>query len=302
MPLTTTHLLMTLRYFGYFDYPLSETELLWYCGASGEEHTLRLLLSQLVESGQISEYSNYYSLESAAEKLLKRKEGEARYAALQHRIMKTCKRLRYFPFIEFVGLSGSLAKGYASETADIDLFIVTRENRLWICRTLLHLFKKLSFLKHSQHWYCMNYFVDEKALLIEEQNYFTAIELATLKPLLDKNGVYHRLLSENQNWIIRELPNFPLNRPKRQPLFGTKLRNTVTGKIAELFSSDRLNSILMRWTDMRWRAKWKKHQFPDADYNLAFKTTIRVSKNHRHNYQKKLLRTLEEGFQVKIEE
>ena len=58
-------------------------------------------------------------------------------------------------------MSGSLSKHFADEKSDIDFFIITSANRLWIARTCMHLFKKVSYIAGKQHWFCMNYYVDE---------------------------------------------------------------------------------------------------------------------------------------------
>jgi predicted nucleotidyltransferase len=88
-----------------------------------------------------------------------------------------------FPFVRGVGISGSLSKNFADDKSDIDLFIITEKDRLWIARTLMHCFKKLTFLANRQHHYCMNYYVDEQQLQIAEKNIYTAIEVDTLIPL-----------------------------------------------------------------------------------------------------------------------
>ena len=84
-----------------------------------------------------------------------------------------------FPFVRGVFISGSLSKRCAAEKEDVDYFIVTSANRLWIARTIMHLYKKLTYLRGRQDRYCMNYFIDEEALEIKEKNIFTAVEMIT---------------------------------------------------------------------------------------------------------------------------
>src|SRR2546430_6574247 len=93
----------------------------------------------------------------------------------------------------------------AKFTTDIDFFIITSANRLWIARTCMHLFKKLTFLTGRQHWYCMNYYIDEEALNIEEHNIFTATELITLLPVCG-NGTMQRFFQMN-SWVSVYFPN-----------------------------------------------------------------------------------------------
>lgn len=247
------------------------------------------LLEKLVEEDKIEQKDDFFSIKNIEQFVSYRLEGELRYRQLQDRVEKSTKRLSYFPFVKFVGLSGSMSKGFASDNADIDLFIVTKKNRLWICRTILHLFKKISFLKGSQHWYCMNYFVDETAMQIEEQNYFTAIELTTLKPLVDAENYHQLLIEKNIKWINSVLPNYHF----KHTITKQKLNQTFLSRLIEQFSTDKLDNWLMKWTDKKWRKKWARKNYPHEDYELAFKTRKNISKNHLHNYQKKLLEHLD---------
>lgn len=282
-------LLLVLRYFDYFNFPLSKKQLHTFLSAKVDSmQILDYAIEALVAQQIIEEKDGFYALKNIKRFVANRLEGEQRFRDLSARIEKTTQRLSRFPFVTFIGLSGSLSKGYASEKADIDLFIVTRKNRLWICRTILHVFKKISFIKGSQHWYCMNYFVDETALEIEEQNYFTAIELSTLKPLADQDSVHQNLIESNIHWMSKVLPNYQFG-PKNDT---GKMRVFWPLRIFEIFGNDSLNAFLMYWTDKKWRRKWARKKFPAEDYELAFKTKINVSKNHRHNYQKKLLELL----------
>lgn len=283
-------IIKAINYFDYFKYPLTKEQMVHFLGIKiGNRAALESSLDSLIKASKIQSKDGFYSLKDIDRYIANRTEGELRFRELEERIFKSCKRVSQFPFVKFVGISGSLSKGYASKNADIDMFIITAKNRLWICRTILHIFKKLSFLKGSQHWYCMNYFIDETAIEIEEQNYFTAIELTTLMPMVDGAHFYQSLIDENFSWIQPLLPNYTITRPTNN----IKLQNQFWNKVTESFSSDILNERLMNWTDKKWRAKWKKKNYPEEDYELAFKTRINISKNHLHNYQKKLLAHLQ---------
>jgi hypothetical protein len=124
---------------------------------------------------------------------------------------------------------------------------------------------------------------------IEEQNFFTAIELATLKPLIDEFDFYNKLMENNIDWIKIELPNMIIQDFSSIP----KPRYFLLNTIGNILSSDRLNIWLMKLTDYKWRKKWGKKKYPQNDYELAFKTRVNISKNHLHNYQVKLLNHLD---------
>lgn len=280
-----------LHYFDYFHYPLTVPEIQQYCRVQITPELLPQLISRLLQSGIIETERGYYGIRDIRAAVSEREAGEKRYRQLQQRIKKSAAVLSRFPFVKFVGLSGSLSKGYAPARADIDLFLVTDTNRLWICRTLLHLYKKLSFLRGNQHWYCMNYFIDETALYLEEQNYYTAIELTTMKPLYDPHNTYQRMIEVNKVWIQEQLPNYSGEPAMPQINVSDKRSHHL---LARITGNSWLNQQLMRLTDAKWKHKWRKKQYPAEDYEQAFKTRINISKNHYHNYQKKLLKHLEQ--------
>jgi len=202
-----------------------------------------------------------------------------------------------FPFVKFVGISGSLSKGYIKPDGDFDFFSITDEKRLWICRTFLHLFKKLSFLFGQQHKFCMNYFLDCSHPVIEEQNNFTAIEIRSMIPVAGQEE-YLSFLHSNR-WTDTFLPNGYKSFYRPDVVMS---KNNLMKKLFKKIHSpwmEKLNQWLMKITDKRWRKKWVKKKFSMSEYDLAFKTTLYHSKNHPSNYQQRMLDRME-NFKNKI--
>lgn len=277
--------LKTLSYFDYFRFPLNLQQLRFYLGVQTDEATLAAALQQLVAEQRVQCAEDLYSLSSIASYAQSRREGEARLAELQGRINKSCERIRRFPFILFVGLSGSMSKGYAPEDADIDFFLVTQKNRLWICKIVLHLMKTLSRLKGSHKWYCLNYYIDDTALRLEEQNEFTAVELASLKPLIDAGDYYEQFIAANRDWLQTYLPNFEMQ--SKEHTYNT--RKTWWGSLIETLSTDTLNKWVMSLTDGEWRKRRKRSRIPAEYRDVVIKTRVNISKRHYRNFQKKML-------------
>ena len=69
--------------------------------------------------------------------------------------IKRAKFISKFPYIENVSISGALSKNYYNNDGDIDFFLITQPNRLWIARTLLIIYKKM-FLLNSRKYFCVN--------------------------------------------------------------------------------------------------------------------------------------------------
>src|SRR5690606_24675809 len=141
---------------------------------------------------------------------------------------------------------------YADEKSDIDLFIITRRNRLWIARTLMHCFKKLTFLVNRQHYYCMNYYVDEQQLEIVEKNIYTAIELETLVPL-EGDTAFTDFYAAN-TWTRTWLPNTGPRIPAAHPLQPHRLKGLGERLLGNTLGSW-LERILMHITTNRWDKK-----------------------------------------------
>jgi len=273
----TVHLsaLKTLSYFDLFDYPITAEEILLYLDQNVPASKLKLSLDQLTAEKKIFKLGNFYSLRNSQALIDRRLKGNDRAALLLPKAYKICGFLYRFPFVRGIGISGSLSKNFAAEDADIDYFIVTKANRLWIARTLMHLYKKLTFLTGRQHNYCMNYYIDEERLNIEEKNAFTAIEVLTLVPVCG-NGTMEKFFISNE-WTNQYYPNFIVDAESR--------RNRKDGWLKKFLESlfnnktgDRLDNYLMRLTAKRWSRKTRKLQ-----------TSKHYCKPDPNNFQKPLL-------------
>lgn len=248
-------MLKALAYFHVFQYPLSVEEIRQSMSLSVEDSILQSALDDLSDNNLVFRQGGFYSLSPDPALSQKRLAGNARADTLLPRAASIGRFLYKFPFVRGIGISGSLSKHYADEKADIDFFIITSRNRLWIARTLLHAYKKLTYLTGRQHLHCMNYFIDEEALLIGQQNIYTAMEVVTLLPVAG-GEVLQTFAMENE-WAKDWLPAFPVALPTiddKRPNFFKKI-------IEKFFAGprgDRLDDRLLRTTAQRWQRKEKK--------------------------------------------
>lgn len=277
--------LLLLKYFNIFRHPLRLDEILKFSATPETRSDIEKYLNELVAAGTITKSGAYYLFDGNENYIAKREQGERRAAMLIPRAKRVARFISWFPFVKFIGISGSLSKGYADDKTDFDFFIVTSANTLWICRTLLHLVKKMSYLIRKQQSMCMNYFVDEHHLELEEKNIFTRIELSTLIPVYN-HSIYRNILRSNKD----NLPNLghldvDLSYDDSGEIYPFRKEKNLFWKP--------LNIWLMKLTDKKWRRKWQKKGYPMEDYGLALKTTPFVSKNHPKNYQKNVLKQLQ---------
>jgi predicted nucleotidyltransferase len=250
-------ILKTIAYFDIFNYPLSEKEIKNFLGCSLNENEFRSAMQKLVSEKTIFKVAEFYSLQDNPERAEERLQGNRRATRLLSKAIKIGRFLNKFPYVRAVAVSGSLSKGYADEKADIDFFIITKANRLWIGRTILHLFKKLTFLSGRQHLYCMNYFIDEEALTIQEKNIYTATEIVTLFPV-SGSSIINKFFEMNR-WVENWLPGYvPAHRLKISD------KGSFFKKFAEWFfgsrMGDKLDDFLFKWTTRRWEKKEERGQ------------------------------------------
>lgn len=283
--------LQCLKYFGIFKYPLTPEEVHLFNPIPSTIKEVQNTIDHLREKGIVYQSDEFYMLEDNLSWVAERRKGNLRAGKLLSGSSKYVRIISSFPFVKAIAISGSLSKFYASDQADIDYFIITEKNRLWISRTLLHLFKKLTFLTHHQHYFCMNYFVDTSALEITHPNQYSAIETVTLLPVYNEAMIVN-FMEENQ-WVKRFLPNFQFKKYNEYLISETrKPIKHLFEKFFNILAPEKLNHFLMRLTDKKWRRKWSGHGYSSEDYNRAFQTEISISKNHPIDFEKKVLNQL----------
>ncbi len=279
-------LLKGILYFSVFNHPLKKEEVFVfskYCCKNKFNEELSIALQKKI----IIEKDGYYSVPSDINFASKREMGNLIAKKALNIAHKKAKFIStYFPYIEAVGISGSLSKGYFDENSDIDFFIITKPNRLWFCRTVLILYKKI-FLFNSRKFFCMNYFISSDQLEIEEKNRFTATELVTLLPLYGKN-VFEDFYRANL-WTNDYFPNKEMN-----VLETKKAQKSFLVKFFEKIFNNQLGILINRFcfnlTYNYWKKKYKNTL--GNHFDLTFKSTQKVSKHHPLNFQNKVITAL----------
>ena len=269
-------ILKVLVYFDIFNYPLTEKEIRSFLDNSYDEIEFNNSFQELLHSKHIFQLHEFYSLQHDPSLADRRRKGNELAASLLVRAEKIAKLFYKFPYVRAVGVSGSVSKNFADENADIDYFIIAKANRLWIARTLLHLFKKIPFLKNRKDHYCMNYFIDEEDLVIEEKNVYTATELFTIIPMAG-NGSMKNFFKSN-TWSHRYFPNRGLPSVKED----IKKHSPWFKKIAESLLNNKLgtslDNYLMRTTTRRWKKKEDEQRLNTKGERMGLKTGKHFSK------------------------
>ncbi len=249
----------------------------------------------MLHDGLVFLHNGFYSLRNDPSLMERRLKGNA----LAEKLLVTAYRnacfLHKFPFVRGVGISGSLSKKYADQGTDIDFFIITGSNHLWIARTLLHLFKKLTYLVGKQHGYCMNYFIDELALPIAERNVFTATEVVTLIPVCGDKAMAD-FFAEN-DWVLDFLPEQVTEKEcvvssVQDPWYKTMLERVFQNRLGNW-----LDDQFMKITAIRWKRKEYRHQKNMKGDPVGLRISKHCARPNPEHLQRKLLGILSAKFQ-----
>jgi hypothetical protein len=283
--------LKALAYFDIFRYPLTKEEIAKFMDQPADNRRVEQCLSELLNEGAVFLNQEFYGLQDNPLIIHRRYEGQQRAEQLLKKAMKIGRFLYQFPFVRGVAVSGSLSKNFADESADIDFFVITKANRLWVARTFMHLFKKLTFLIGHQHYYCMNYYIDEEALLLEEKNIFTATELKTLLPVSGRYAIENFFVTNK--WADEWLPSCDYRIQQQKDR-----RFTIFKKITEWIFNNKvgnaLDKYLLRITTRRWKNKKEKGRKNDKGLTMALITGRHFAKSDPGNFQAKVLQQYEE--------
>ncbi len=285
-------LLKPILYYAIFSHPLKKEELFLnanYTTTIAFENDLKVALNK----NFICEKENYYALPEDFDIISKREKGNIEAKSAMKIAQKKADFIsKYFPFVEAIGISGSLSKGYFDENSDVDFFIITEPNRLWFCRTMLIVYKKI-FLSNSKKYFCMNYFITSDNLEIAERNRFTATEITTLLPIYGKE-IFEQFYIKN-TWVKKYFPNKNIDISAIKTIQKTSITN-----LFENHSHNSIGTIIekfcFKFTYLHWKKKFEKSL--GSDFELAFKSTNKVSKHHPQNFQNKVIASLNMKYDV----
>ncbi|WP_435354583.1 hypothetical protein [Emticicia sp. SJ17W-69] len=279
-------ILQAIIYSNIFQYPLTKEEIFHRTSLSVVE--VEKGLEDLKANGQIFLIENYYCLQNQAQLV----ENRIKRNKLAEKRLPTARFITriiaLFPFIRGVFLSGSISKNCMYPDSDIDFFIITAPNRLWITRTFCVFFKKI-FLFNSENYFCFNYLIDLNHLKINGSNKFLAYEIVTLIPVYGEDICKDFFIKNN--WIKDYYPNFPLGKMPMKIVSKAKFQYFF-----EVILSNKLGNFLDNWLFEKALAINKKRHpetfFQNPEVFINFQRHI--AKAHTSNGHQKILETYKE--------
>lgn len=207
-------ILKTLIYADIFDYPLRAYEIhKWLIGRKATLRQIERALDKLSKKKKVKNQRGYFFLrDGLVRKRILRRRGSQRFLL---KAKFTTWFLKIIPWIKLVGISGGLAMENASKVDDIDLFLITARNRLWITRLLALILLSLTGQRRQVGQkgrkiagkLCLNILLEEGSLEQTSKDIYLAHEVLQMRVLWQRNGIYKKYLEDN-SWAFKYLPNW----------------------------------------------------------------------------------------------
>jgi len=202
-------------FFDLFSYPLTAYEVWRYLGIIADFEEIPAELEKLVKDEYLEETQGFYFLPGQKSLINIRKQ---RYHFTNRKLKIARRAVRLFsllPTVRLAALSNLIGHHNLRDGSDIDIFIVAKENRIWLtrlfCAGLMKILRQRPTPSKKRDKICLSFYVDTKNLNLKEMTtgpddqYFN-FWLAGLYPLYDRGAYYHQLMSENL-WLKDYLPN-----------------------------------------------------------------------------------------------
>ncbi len=215
----------TLAYFDLASFPLTKEELynfLWeppdFAKASTGKPTTSysdFLLSLSEIKMPIVDKNGYYFL-FGREELIETRRRRLLISENKLKIARRAARIvRSVPFLKAIFVCNTVGAEQATDDSDIDFFIVTEKNRIWVARLwvtfLLGLFRLRRVNNRIKNKICLSFYVTADNLnlanlrVVDDDIHF-AYWINQMLPIYDPENMYAKFLQAN-SWTKKYLPN-----------------------------------------------------------------------------------------------
>lgn len=283
-------ILQTVTYVDGFDFPLTSAEIHRYLA---HENATQVEVSSTLDSSPflartLHREDGYFMLSERASLVGTRKQRLEVARQAWPQAVAFGSQMARLPFARMVAVTGSLAVDNVAEGFDIDFFIVTEDDSVWLCRAFAIALVRMAGLRGVD--LCPNYFVGESALTFHERNMYTAHEVTQMVPL-HGHRIYEELRRQNE-WTCDFLPN-AIGPPKPDGLAAVQAPQPGWfSRRMQLEAESLLRSPAGRWLE-KWEMERKIRKLAlQGQWNESLFTSS-CCKGHFHDHQSEALDSYE---------
>jgi hypothetical protein len=217
--------LKTLAYSDIFDFPLTKQELWRYLISDKdiEKSKFEKALHELINfetfdvfnaRKQVITKDGFFCLAGREDNISKRKKNKHEVQKKLVIAEKAAYYLSFIPTIQYIGVSGGVAIGNAGREDDIDFFIITKKNTLFLTRFWILCLLELLNLRRKRNQIsapgkiCVNLIIDESKLTWpkDKRDLYIAHEIVQTKTQFVRNDMDKKFFEDN-SWVKDFFPN-----------------------------------------------------------------------------------------------
>lgn len=188
-----------------FNCPTHKSDLAKWMNLSQDDTSFQEAILSLLESGNL-ECNEEYLWVAGHDHLLDALKEKATLTESRMKLaQRFASRISWIPMLRYIGVSGSIAagnptpdkNGYHKGEVDLDMYVVTSKNTLWILLIFERFYWNFKHLLGQSNLFCFNYATEDSFLEITNKCFYTATELVNMKTVLNKN-TYQKILHDNE--------------------------------------------------------------------------------------------------------
>ncbi len=239
-------ILSTIIYFDIFDFPLTSFEI-WKNLYSKESCSLKEIINtletrELIKS-KIEKKESFYFLKNREEIINKRKSNYITSYNKYKKGIKFVKLISNFSCFKSIFISNNMSIDNSRNESDIDLFIISRKNKIWASRFISAFIAKILGLRPTEKTkkdkICLSIFVDQKDLNLQKvcskKDAHFLYWVSQAVPIFDPSNIYQKFINEN-NWIKEYLPNIFGHKMGYKRIVQNNIYKKIARKISKIFS------------------------------------------------------------------
>lgn len=246
-------ILYTVSYFNAMNYPLTTFELWRYCISRRQKEKSSLLeIKRAIKTQPLKKYlrikNGFIFLDKEDDLVEKRLKNQKISLSNIRRIKKWSSVFRFIPFVRGVFITGTLSMKNARKQSDWDVLMVLAKDRIWIGRLIVGIvLQLLGKRRHGgkvKNRFCLNHYVTENGVILEEHNEYSAYFTTFSIPVIGK-GIHKKFLQLNEQWVKGEYCNYEKDELTEGDLFFIPSVPSIFQKAAEsLLEVTRLASLV----------------------------------------------------------
>lgn len=202
-------ILKTIAFFDIFDFPLTAEEIQEYLYNYKKPIHIKEIKGTLETMNGVERIHDYYVLKGRGKLVDVRKARKFIAEKFWGRVRQYGQYIVKVPFVEMVAICNNLAYDNPTELSDIDLFIVIKENRMWLARLIitliLHFYGVRRYGDLIAGRFCLSFFVTSKKLnmeplLLSPEDPYMAYWTKLIMPIYGEEK-YKQFTDENRDWL-----------------------------------------------------------------------------------------------------